>query len=240
MRALFLVSSSVLTIPFSSVGRRSKQFTYIISLIVSIFIQTCSAETAQPIIIPGYDVTSTPTPSTPSQNNPPKNMTQTVKKEIPATPEELQQLITTIDLSGWSTMASYLWTCTPSYFNLPMYNAKNDIQVAFNQVKEKKQILTKASATQLANKIGQPVEFIIPGLMGISCRFNIAVSNVEKPYHLRCFFIMLEARYLAKLSILVSENNEKPTLLPEDTVSAIQNLLDTHCTKEPDSSNISR
>jgi len=201
--------------------------------LLSLFLlsQSCFSEIAQPITIPGYNPEASslapakvqaPSPPAPKIKLPPL---------IPATDAELQQLITAVDLSYWADFASYLWTCTPRNYTMPMFNAKNEIQNKFNEYKKKKMILTKEHAARLAAALSEPVSYKMPGLKGIDCSINISVFNVEKPYTLQCYFIILDARYLSQLAVKVSENSGKPEVLPADTLKAIQALLDNNCTK---------
>jgi len=194
--------------------------------------QVCLGETAQEIIIPGYSQGAKPSP--PSHVVTTNLPVETFNKpmSVPATEEELEELIQPVDLSGWLGVANYLWTCTPRYFTLPMYNSKNEIQARFNQFKKKKKILTMENATQIASQVGAPLSVKIPGLSGIMCRMQVFVTNVEKPYTLNCLFIMLDTRYLSRLVYDVSQNNGKPTVVPKETVDAIDQLFATNCVKQ--------
>lgn len=150
----------------------------------------------------------------------------------PATKEELQQLIQSIDLSGWAKMPPYLWTCTPSYFLVPSYNAKNDIQTAFQQYEKNKKILTKEKATEITQKLGRPVPHVIAGLVASVCHIKIGISNVQKPSNFNCYFIILDARYLAQQAAVIAENNGKEKGLPSDINDAITTLLTNRCQRE--------
>lgn len=206
--------------------------------LLSLFLltQSCFSEVAQPITIPGYNPEAS---SLAPANAPPpapkiKSLPAALDKKpilIPATDAELQQLITAVDLSYWAGFASYLWTCTPRYYTMPMFNAKNAIQNKFAEYKKKKIILTKEHAARIAAALAEPVSYKMTGLKGISCSLNISVSNVEQPYTLQCYFIILDARYLSRLAVQVSENSGKSEVLPVDTLNAIQTLLDNNCTK---------
>lgn len=207
------------------------------SAIIFLFIRPCFAEMAQEITISGYQQPGTPVTNSPIKNPSPAP-TKKMEVSIPATAKELQQIIASVNLKDWASFASYLWTCTPSYFSLPMYNAKNNIQTAFTQFSQNKKILTKKRATEIADKIGQPLEYRIPGLQGISCRVNILVSNIEKPYALKCAFIMLDARSLSRFANVVADNDGKDEFLSKDTLSAIQTLLDNNCTQMSPNTNL--
>ena len=162
------------------------------------------------------------------------------KKVMPAsaTQEELQNLIQSVDLSGWSGVAYYLWTCTPRYFKLPMFDAKNKMKSAFDTFQKDKKILTLADATQIAATAARPLDEKMPGLSGIMCRMNIAVSNVKEPYYLHCLFTMLDARYLSRLLTDVANNSGKQELVPQETIDAIQKLLDANCQQSQNNDNI--
>ncbi len=209
--------------------------TFFFFLITFLFISPCLAETAQEVTIPGYSPPSTQT--TPQRVevetvSPPKKTTPAKNQPIPATEEELQNLMASVDLSAWSVIAPYLWTCTPSQFSLPMYDAKNDILDAFNGFKTNKKILTKETATQITKTLGSPVSYQIPGLMAVVCRVNIAVTNVKKPYNLKCLFLIREARYLAQLARAVADNSGKAQPVSDDVLKPIQDLINSKCTKE--------
>ncbi len=225
---------------------------------IFILIKPCFGEMAQPVTIPGYSPPSPPVATEPaktvepilkpmiSESIPPSTaikdstsipLSSTApppppKKEIPATEEQLKELIKSVNLKDWELMPSYLWTCTPSTFNVPMFNAKNDIQKEFDSYKADKKILTEEKATKIATSIGRPVTQQIVGLVADLCRVKIAVTNVKKPYNLNCLFIILEVRSLSNLAALVADNNGKDELLPADTYDAINNLIDTRCRKE--------
>ncbi len=204
----------------------------ILFLAIIFLCQSCFGETAQEITIPGYNpatASSAPTPVSPENAAPP--IPEKTQTPVPATEEELQSLIQAVDLSYWSGFASYLWTCTPRYYTMPMYNAKNDIQAAFDEFKKTQGLLTKERAIQIAAILAKPVDYKIPGLKGISCGVNIFVTNAKKPYQLTCYFLMLDARYLSQLAMAVAANSGKPEVLPADTLNAIQNLLKANCTK---------
>lgn len=211
----------------------------ILLLLFVLFFQPCFAEMAQEVIIPGYQPTdsslpvTTPAPvvSTHPNINPAPPLPASKPTLIPATEEELQALIQSVDLSYWSGFASYLWTCTPRYYTMPMYSAKNDIQAKFNEFKVKKKILTLEQAKQITATLAKPMDYKVPGLKGIDCNLNIIITNVEKPYQLTCYFIMLDARYLSQLAMSVAANSGKPEVLPADILNAIQKLLDANCTK---------
>lgn len=189
---------------------------------------------AQQVTIPGYAptpaVTPVTTPITPKKNN----SSAVVKKPnpVPATQDELRALMESVDLSQWGTMPSYLWTCTPSYIDVPMYSAKTKMQKAFDEFKKENKVLTKEKAAQIAALLGKPATYRIVGLYADFCRLKIAVLNVKKPYGLNCLFIILEVRQLAQLATLVAENTGKAQPLPPETFNAIQNLLDSRCLKE--------
>lgn len=197
------------------------------------------SQTAQEIIIQGYipsasSITTTPS-TTPSNTVSKINLPPPPTKKpilIPATQEELQQLITSVDLKRWAEFGSYLWTCTPGNYRMPMYNAKNEIQAKFDEYRKKNIILTKDHAFRLASALAEPVSYKAPGLKGIACGLNISVSNVEQPYTLMCYFIILDARYLSKLAAKVAQNSGKEEILPLDTLKAINKLLADNCTKQ--------
>ena len=219
--------------------------TLLFLLTIFLFIHPCFAEMAQEVIIPG--ITQTPpttntlttSPISQTKKSPLQNPLGNKKLKIPtnATDEELQQLITSVDLKGWSVFANYLWTCTPNHFTLTMYNAKNEIQAEFNKYKKNNRILTIEKATTIVAEIARPVDYQIPGLKGISCGVNITVANRKNPYLLKCYFILLDARYLSQLSRAVADNSGKDDVLPSDTLNAIQALLNasnnniSNCTK---------
>lgn len=191
--------------------------------------QPCFGKMAQEIIVPGYPPTTSS--STPVSSVKSAAITTTTLPGV-ATDARLQQLIQSVDLTNWAGISTRLWTCTPRYFTVPMFDAKNAIERQFNQIKKKKKNLTEAQAAAIARTLSEPIGFKIPGLSGIMCRVNLYVANVEKPYSLTCMFIMLDARSLSRLFYTVSENNGKPEVVSEDVINAIQKLLDANCSKQ--------
>lgn len=200
--------------------------------ITILFIKPCLSDTPQPVSIPGYNPTATSAkPAANTSANPAERFPKP-KKPVPATNEELQDLLKSVDLSGWANFSGYLWTCTPSYYSIPTYDAKNELKAAFDKFKEKKKMLTLKKAKEITEKIGSPVNHKIVGLYGNSCHITISVSNIEKPYTLDCYMLIINARYLSQLAYAVSKNTNTEELLPKDTADAINSLLKQWCQKQ--------
>ena len=197
------------------------------SVLAIFMIKPGYCDPVQEVTIPGYNPNATSSVAPTPVATPPKPVV--VKpKPVAATSEELQQIIETVNFSGWSKLPAYLWTCTPNTFLLPRYDVREEIKAKFDEYKNKKKLLTLADAKEIANKLAAPVPFKIVGLWGSNCHVNMAISADSA---LDCFMIILDARYLSRLTADIAASNGKESL-PKETHDALIALFAKNCTKK--------